>query len=228
MKLKIFDLETEIFFNEQYVNVLEIENKTYFKNLLTRFYKVYNGIEVLEPFILIENNINELSDEFEIIQNPFNLGWLSKNLCIKFHKYLQEKIKNTEKEISIKDYIKEINSIFIDLFIDLDLNLEYNMDVNSQDLIKIFLPKIEFTDFDNTLNTYKKIVDVISRLKIFKFLIFIDVKKYLNKEDFIKLYKFVKQRNLNILIIESSLNDELLTYENKIIADNDLYERNIY
>lgn len=228
MELTIFELRHKIKFTDEYVNVLEIQNKKFFVEIISRLHQVFYGEEIIQSFVLTENNNSTiLKNEFLIVDNPFMLSYVSKVVCAKLQKFIIDKIQQTDELKEIELLIEKLKVKFSDVFLDLNLELEYNQSVNSLDFLKILTPKIDFVDFENVSNTYKNLINILSKLNLYKFIIFVGLRDYLNEEEIIDIYKTAKVFGVNLLVIENN-HQNLLPYENKLIVDKDLFEQNIY
>lgn len=224
MELKIFELENKIFFTDDTVAVLEVLNRNYYRELISRFYRVFYGDSVEAPFSIIDNNFSILlKDDFVIVDNPFMLSYLTKAISTKLHKYINERLDVLDEGKELKIAIENFKCKFSEILVDLDLNIEYNDNISVMDFLKIFTPKIDFVDFEDVSKTYKKVINILSKLKLYKFLIFIDMRKYLSEEEIIDIYKYAKVQNVNLLVIENT-SRKLLSYENKLIVDEELFE----
>lgn len=224
MELSIFELEKRIIFTDEYVSVLEIENQRLYVEIVSRFFQLFYGNEISQPFVIHDKSgINALKNDFVIVDNPFMLSYVSKAASAKLQKYILEKIQQTKEDKEITDLIEKLKIKFGEVFVDLELDLEYNDSISSADFLKILTPKLEFVDFYDISKTYKNLINILSRLKLYKFFIFVGVRRYLDNQQVVDLYKTAKVFGINLLILDNEIR-ELLPYENKLTVDKDLYE----
>lgn len=228
MKLRIFDMETDVVFSDQYVNVIEIENRAYYRELVARFNQVFDGWETEKPFTIIGNTSEKLGkNDFLLINNAFMLEYVTKAISTKIQKYLTDEISNQQEGKELLKAIQEIKIKFEDILVDFNLDIEYNDNVSLSDFVKLFTPKVNFVDYEDITSTYKKLIKVISTLGLYKFLVLIDLRGYLDNNQIVEIYKEAKMAGINLLVIENKP-ELLLKYENKILIDIDLFELNSY
>ena len=221
-------METEVVFSDQYVNVIEIENRAYYRELVSRFNQVFDSGETGKPFTIMENTSEKLGkNDFLLINNAFMLEYVTKAISTKVQKYLTDEISNQQEGKELLKLIQEIKMKFEDILIDFNLDIEYNDNVSLSDFVKLFTPKVNFVDYEDITNTYKKLIKVISTLGLYKFVVLIDLRGYLDNNQIIEIYKEAKMAGINLLMIENKP-EVLLKYENKILIDNDLFELNSY
>lgn len=228
MELKIFELENPIKFSDSFVNVLEIQNLKLYRSVVARFYQVFNGIETNTPFsVTKDGKFFELKKDFCIIQNPFDLTNINKAVSTKLIKYIIQQISSLDKELKLTQIIEDLKNEFNNIFIDLDLDLEYNADVGIAEMLKTINPKLSFEDYNNISGIYQKLFNVSAKLNAFDLIILINAKQYLTEEELIQIYKSAKIYNLNILVLEPTIQTKILPYENKLLVDEDLFEQTL-
>jgi len=221
-------METDVVFSDQYVNVIEIENRAYYRELVARFNQVFDGWETEKPFTIIGNTSEKLGkNDFLLINNAFMLEYVTKAISTKVQKYLTDEISNQQEGKELLKAIQEIKIKFEDILVDFNLDIEYNDNVSLSDFVKLFTPKVNFVDYEDITNTYKKLIKVISTLGLYKFLVLIDLRGYLDNNQIVEIYKEAKMAGINLLVIENKP-ELLLKYENKILIDIDLFELNSY
>jgi len=222
MKMVHPDIKNQIIFSENKVNVLTIENKTFFTEIVSEFFSQYSGNE--GKFILSEDD-KELSipKTCELILNPINLDINNKQNLNKIYSILKQSISdeyNYLKTCTIKSAIlKHID----DVLLSLDIPLKRSEEL---DLISIFKAvNISFeTEYTNLL---EKIIDYISasvELNQIKCFIFINLKQFLNFKDLSELYKFARYIKTNLFLIEGVYTSTKEDCEKSYIIDKDLYE----
>ncbi len=222
MKLVHPDIKNQIIFSENKVNVLTIENKTFFTEIVSEFFSQYSGNE--GKFILSEDD-KELSipKTCELILNPINLDINNKQNLNKIYSILKQSISdeyNYLKTCTIKSAIlKHID----DVLLSLDIPLKRSEEL---DLISIFKAvNISFeTEYTNLL---EKIIDYISasvELNQIKCFIFINLKQFLNFKDLSELYKFARYIKINLFLIEGVYTSTKEDCEKSYIIDKDLCE----
>lgn len=190
---------------------------------------MFYGEEVLEPFTLYEGNeATVLKKDFVVVDNPFMLSYVSKAIGAKLYKYILDQMEQREDSGKIRNMFEELKYKFIDVLVDLNLDLGYNESINESDFLKILTPKLDFVDFEDILRTYKRLIDVLSRLNLYKFIVLVNLRRFLSETDIVELYKYAKVHNTNLIILENENKLNLLEYENKLLVDEDLFETSTY
>ena len=223
MKLTFFKIETPIVFNEQYINVLEIQNQNLFADCVLHLRQLNNDVENLQPIQYSEANDGVLHNEdFILINDIFSLDY-EKSFSSKLLKLLTEKMNNQQSGLMMQDSFNNVKKIFEEQIVDLGGNIEYNTLVSLGDIIKLLNPKCNYLDFSSYFNTCLNFLDTLELLSIKKLLIFVDLKNYLTEKQLVEFYKQSKHLDINVLLLESK-KSKLIEYEYKNCIDEDLYE----
>lgn len=222
MNLNIKYIDNNISFNDNTINCLEIENKSYFYRIVNSLNNIANG-ELVEDIIFTDDNYKELnlSNKINIIFDYFNFDFNSKKIISLINKKINENISIQDKDNLAKLYDK-IKKIYIPLINDFDLNLAINNDFDLETTIKLLNISINLKD--NILDNLFLLIDIEKELNINKLIILVNVKQYLNKTELIELYKYILYNNINILLIDSQTYGVTNEYEKKLLIDNELEE----
>ncbi len=225
MRLSIKYIDNIITFNNNSINCLEIENKSY-------FYKIVNDINnisvgnVIEDVIFTDDEYKELnlSNKINIIFDYFNFDFNSKKIISIINKKVNENISINDKDDLSKIYNK-IRKIYLPILNDMDLNIDINNDFDLDLMIKLL--NITIKSKDNLLDNLFLLIDIEKELNINKIIVFINLKQYLNKNELIELYKYLLYNNVVVLLIDSQSYGICNEYEKKIIIDEELEEYKI-
>lgn len=222
MNLNIKYIDNNISFNDNIINCLEIENKSYFYRIVNSLNNIANG-ELVEDIIFTDDNYKELnlSNKINIVFDYFNFDFNSKKIISLINKKINENISIQDKDNLAKLYNK-IKKIYTPLINDFDLNLTINNDFDLETIIKLLNISINLKD--NILDNLFLLIDIEKELNINKLIILVNVKQYLNKTELIELYKYILYNNINILLIDSQTYGVTNEYEKKLVIDNELEE----
>lgn len=222
MNLNIKYIDNNISFNDNIINCLEIENKSYFYRIVNSLNNIANG-ELVEDIIFTDDNYKELnlSNKINIVFDYFNFDFNSKKIISLINKKINENISIQDKDNLAKLYDK-IKKIYTPLINDFDLNLTINNDFDLETIIKLLNISINLKD--NILDNLFLLIDIEKELNINKLIILVNVKQYLNKTELIELYKYILYNNINILLIDSQTYGVTNEYEKKLVIDNELEE----
>ena len=205
MIMKIFSLENDMIFTEEYINVLQIQDKKLFTNVINSLNDNINNIEDTKERIIILDNDTEIKIEKEVLMiiDVFNID------------FNQKKIQNALYNKIEKIYKQEFErmSEFQNVFQKLQLNV---LDV--------------FNEFPFEFN-YKESIGiqvVVEYLSIAKLLIFVNIKLYLGNDEIQEVYKYAMYKKVNILLIETGEEKEPLENEKILYIDSDYDEIILY
>lgn len=222
MKLRFFGIENPIEFRQGIVSVLEIENKTLFRNVIFSLNKIYNGFQSNLSVTIENNHTIEPMNKFELMSDVLNLD-LSASQS-KINKFiLQEMEKNLDEYRQIFDDFLQIKSNILKLLNEIPFDLSYT-EPEVFELIKDFNFKIDCTNRDNYLTAFLNYLKAIKMLNVTDFVICIDLKKYFCDVEILQIYEQAFILDLQILLIESVRAPQMLQNEWKLSIDDDLFE----
>lgn len=210
----------EIITNE-YINVIEVENKRYFYRFVNDLYSIYtNGYSDNIRFMDDNKEIN-MNNKLKIFINYFDFQFDSKKYTNEISRYVGDYINEEDKKNLInlynkivKIYKKSLNDIDLPLYIDNDISIE---SINK--LIKLGIsPKEELLD------NLMLLIDLEDALNTNNLLIFINLKQYLDKDELVELYKYAMIKDVKIILIDSYSYGVTLKNEKKHIIDENLDE----
>lgn len=222
MNLNIKYIDNNISINDNTINCLEIENKSYFYRIVNNLNNIANN-EPVGDITFTDDNYKELnlSNKINIIFDYFNFDFNSKKIISLINKKVNENITIQDKDNLAKIYDK-IKKIYIPLINDFDLNLTINNAFDLEATIKLLNISINLKD--NVLDNLFLLIDIEKELNINELIILINIKQYLNKTELVELYKYILYNNVSVLLIDSQSYGIANEYEKKILIDNELEE----
>lgn len=222
MKMSIRYIDNEILIEQGNVTVVEIENKSYFYNVISELYSLMNG-EVVDTIKFFDNSSKEImmTGKIEILLNFFNLQFDSKKYISELTKRISNEVTEEQRDEIIKIF-KRLQSIYKKMLNNIDLPLSINSDINIDSISKIL--KIEIKTKNSLLENLLTIIDLERELKLHKLLYFVNLKQYLHIDELKELYKYAIYNQINIVLIDSQSYGTTLEYERKLIIDNNLDE----
>lgn len=219
MKITISYLENNIEITSDFINVLEIENKKVFFRLINDLNRINNGnvIEEIKAFsddkeISITSKINVISDFFNI---DFSRYMLSIN------KFINETLKDSPDKSLLLLYRKLIQK-YNNIISTVDLPVKVNNDITFESLTKLLKIKVNYKN--SILENIFVIIEIERSLKLSRFIVFVNLKQYLDANELKELYKYSIYNNVNIILIDSQSYGCTQNFEKKIIVDNNLVE----
>lgn len=219
MKITISYLENNVEITNDFINVLEIENKKVFFRLINDLNQICNGnvIEEIKAFsddkeINITNKVNVFSDFFNIDFSKYMLS---------INKLINENLKdNSDKSLLLlyKKLIQKYNSIISTV----DLPIAVNNDATIESLTKLFKLKVNYKN--SIIENLFSIIELERSLKSSKFIVLVNLKQYLDGIELNELYKYSIYNNVNVILIDSQCYGCSNDFEKKLIVDNNLVE----
>ncbi|MGL4990433.1 MAG: type II-A CRISPR-associated protein Csn2 [Sarcina sp.] len=224
-KAKFSLFENEINFDENYVNVLEIQNKEQFKKIVYLVNLYSKEKEVENEFMYIENNyIVDSACNILVMNDFFNVESNNKKILKLLHEDIKKKYNDEFGEFDIRGKFNLIYKNIQEILIDYDYEFEYKLDIDVIDFLKMISLKFDEKNYDTPLKNIYFILDIISDFQISNLLVLINLKSFLDDDELTAFYKAVKQRDIAVLLIEGNIDKELKMYENKLIIDSDYDE----
>lgn len=220
MKLKIDYIDNEIIFEEALINVLEIENKSYFYRVVSDLFKTQKG-DLVDEIHYYDDELKEvvLNTKLKIIVDYFNIDFDSKK-CIGDMTKKLEPSDSVNKLINKK--VKELSQLILKTYSGYDVPLYINEELNISDIIKFV--KLSIAPQNHILSDLLLLIDIEKILDNNLIIVLINVKQYLKKEELVELYKYSVYNKVRLLLIDSQSYGVSLDYEKKVIIDEDLNE----
>ncbi|MDD7410570.1 MAG: type II-A CRISPR-associated protein Csn2 [Fusobacterium gastrosuis] len=224
MKLVYKNIEYILNLEENKVPVYIIENQKLFFTMLQDLHRQVNMSEE-GNFSLFDDKNKELniSKNFLLISDVFNINFHDKKIINSIFSMLKEEslseenyLLRLEAENKLKDFLQVLIS-------DFEFPLEINEKFEYENLFKLFNIRIQ----ENYENFLEKIIDylkIITRLTSIKYIVFINLKTFLSKNELEKLYKESFYNKINIILFENYENNCIINVEKRIIVDSDLCE----
>ena len=218
MKLINEDLNNEIVFEENKVNLLVIENKKKFVEFIQEIIKQINGDE--GKFSLFDINTElKIHDKIEIIKDIFDLDVNNKKVLHKIYHELEELSVDSEFLLETKTMESNLLKYIYCLIEKYDYPLEIAEGLDLKELFKLLSVKLSLC-FSNKVEEILEYIDLVSN--VLKKEIFI-----LEKDDIVALYRECFYKKIKLLFAESQKPDIINEEEKLFIIDNDLCEINL-
>lgn len=222
MNLKINYFDNNIKIENDYVQVIEIENKKTFYRLVSDLYKIKNDEKLDEVFFYDDDN-QELNmyNKVDLYVNFFDIDLNSKKNLNVLNKNIINSLTDNVKEEILNNF-KKLAKSFTKILSDIDLPLSLNDNITVDDIIKLL--KISINKTADLLSNLLLIIDLEKVLKMNEILFFINLKQYLSQEELIEFYKYAIYNEIKIILVDSQSYGIKLDYEKKLIIDVNLDE----
>lgn len=221
MKLRFNYLESDIDLEKCCINVIEVENKSY-------FYRMVNGLNLLslgEPIeeINFYDDLGEcyIAGKINIVTDYFDFDFNEKKYSSNLVKIINKEITEID-ENALSNIYKKMQSLYNKVLINIDLPLSSKQEFTTDTIFKML--KISIDKKEKLLENLLLLLDLEKNFNIDKLVVFVNLKQYLSKEDLIEVYKYSIYNNVTILLIDSQTYGPTISYERKLIIDETLDE----
>lgn len=226
MIIKLLYFENDIEIQEEKVSVLEIENKKMYSKFIFSIYNKINGIDIDNEIYLFENGKElKFSDSAFYISDPMMIDFNDK---IFINAVTKEIINYLNVDIESKNLFEkkysELYFIFQNIISDFTINFSDSSNLDVGKYLKMIGLKIDDTVNATHLDKVLSIIEIISELRIFRFIIFSNLKSYLSTEQVEEVYKFALYKKIPLVLFESTLDKRIILNEKKITIDRDYEE----
>lgn len=205
MKMRIFSFETEIIFSDDYVNVIQIENHKLFGRLISSIYKLSNGIEEgIDEKVVLEENEKMLSfpKETMFIVDFMNFDFTQRKIQNALYHYIEQSY-NLEYE-KLDEFQTTFYNLCLDvsdILVELPFEFECKQNIEILDYLKMVGLKIKQNSYQTILERLLLIIDVVQNFHLAKVLFFVNIKRFLEEEEVIELYKYSKYKKVETLLL---------------------------
>lgn len=224
MILKIAGINSEIDFRN-FINVLEIQNKGMYRNIIMKLNTAINNKEEENEIIIVENEEKiDMNKVAQIVIDPFNIEFNSKEILSKL--YLRVEQLNLLESATNSKYEKvtlELLNYIRELLLDLPFNCNMNEKIEIKDLLKILSVKIDIIQYETLEDKIMFLIDLINEFELCDILILVGIKQYFDVEKLNILYRYAISKEIRLLLLEN-VTQEKLELENKIIIDEDFVD----
>ena len=225
MKLRLNGFENEIIFDNENINVLQIEDAKCYTHIIGILNQKINGYENNEMFLLDKNEEEiRIDKNMYMIFDLFNIEYNSKKVLNRIYDVISENIQNSQ-ELKMEQLIIKLRNYLIEEINELPFEFVMKSEISIQELLKIFDLKIDNINYTNVIERMELLIDLFSTLNIAKILVVPNLKTYLSDEELVELYKYSLYNNVNLLVIERNIRNKL-KYE-KILAIDEMYNDEI-
>ena len=214
--------------NPHYFDVLEISdenpetlviaNPHMFKDVLQALI-LQSEVDVGE-FVLSENDtkILSLSKYTMVLTDIFNYDTYSKQLKTK----LTNIIVSNYSEIDGKEkVIGDINELGVKIMNSLPYSVSFKSAISFTDLVKFLDFSFDFSEYE-FWDKFTEYISTVFELLNFKLLVTINLKDYVDYEEYVELMKFFQNKKIPLLMIERHQHEELDDISHLTIIDKDL------
>ena len=217
-------------FTEEYINVLQIQDKKLFTNVINSLNDNINNIEDTKERIIILDNDTEIKIEKEVlmINDVFNIDFNQKKIQNALYNKIEKIYKQEFERMSeFQNVFQKLQLNVLDVFNEFPFEFNYKESIGIQEYLKLLGIKIS-NNKEKIIDTIFSLIDVVEYLSIAKLLIFVNIKLYLGNDEIQEVYKYAMYKKVNILLIETGEEKEPLENEKILYIDSDYDEIILY
>lgn len=230
MIMKIFSLENDIIFKEEYINVLQIQDKKLFTNVINSLNDNINNIEDTKERIIILDNDIEIKIEKEVLMiiDVFNIDFNQKKIQSALYNKIEKIYKQEFERMSeFQIILQKLQLNVLDVFNEFPFEFNYKESIGIQEYLKLLGLKIS-NNKGKIIDTVFSLIDVVEYLSAAKLLVFVNLKLYPSDDELNEIYKYAMYKKVNILLIETGEEKEPLENEKILYIDSDYDEIVLY
>ncbi len=230
MIMKIFSLENDITFAEEYINILQIQDKKLFTNVINSLNDNINNIEDTKERIIILEGDTEIKIEKEVLMiiDVFNIDFNQKKIQNALYNKIEKIYKQEFERMSeFQTIFQKLQLNVLDVFNEFPFEFNYKESIGIQEYLKLLGLKIS-NNKGKITDTIFSLIDVVKYLSVTKILIFVNLKLYLIDDELKEIYKYAMYKKVNILLIETGEEKEPLENEKILYIDSDYDEIILY
>jgi CRISPR-associated protein, csn2 family len=225
MKLINEDLNNEIIFEENKVNLLVVENKKKFVEFIQEIIKQINGNE--GKFSLFDKNTElKIHNKVEIIKDIFDLDINNKKILNKIYHELEELSIDSEFLLETKNMESNLLKYIYCLIEKYDYPLEIVEGLDLKEIFKLLSVKLSLC-FSNKVEEILEYIDLVSRILKKEIFVLVNFHIFLEKDDIVALCRECFYKKIKLLFVENQKPDIINNEEKLFIIDNDLCEINL-
>ena len=230
MIMKIFSLENDITFAEEYINILQIQDKKLFTNVINSLNDNINNIEDTKERIIILEGDTEIKIEKEVLMiiDVFNIDFNQKKIQNALYNKIEKIYKQEFERMSeFQTIFQKLQLNVLDVFNEFPFEFNYKESIGIQEYLKLLGLKIS-NNKGKITDTIFSLIDVVKYLSVTKILKFVNLKLYLIDDELKEIYKYAMYKKVNILLIETVEEKEPLENEKILYIDSDYDEIILY
>lgn len=225
MKLINEDLNNEIIFEKNKVNLLVVENKKKFVEFIQEIIKQINGNE--GKFSLFDKNTElKIHNKVDIIKDIFDLDINNKKILNKIYHELEELSIDSEFLLETKNMESNLLKYIYYLIEKYDYPLEIVEGLDLKEIFKLLSVKLSLC-FSNKVEEILEYIDLVSRILKKEIFVLVNFHIFLEKDDIVALYRECFYKKIKLLFVENQKPDIINNEEKLFIIDNDLCEINL-
>lgn len=221
MKIKISNFENYINISEDYIRVLEIEDKALFANIVQSINELCNKLESKEYIILLDQDKKiDFSKATYFIIDILNINFNDRKILNKLYSRFKEDVSlDLEVKCKLEVYFKDIFNILDEKLIEYPFEFSYKTELEIEELFKIYAIRVCNTE-QSFIEKVLYFLDLISLLDLCDIVIFCNLKSFFRDDQIEEIYKHIIHNKIKVLLVENNIVENMLNNEKKTRIDS--------
>ncbi len=220
-KFVLAGLETPIELKENSVVSLNIENGSYFYNVVCEIKKLFNGEDSILSF-WSDGKMSVPSKSGDLIDDFFDFGANDKKIINLLYKKIDALTNAGDGIVKINEINEKIYNLYADVFQEFPFLLDSSA-LAMPELLKA--TDVKFVEYYSSfVEKFVCYVNVLAELKNIKFLVCVNLKSVCSCDDFTEIFKHCQREQISLFLIESGAVKYTVQEERAIIITEDLCE----
>lgn len=225
MKLKIFPFEKSVVLSEEYVALLQLNNKRLFNRVCNTIYLLTLGQPGEEDILMTEEDKEIDFEEILFLTDLWHFDCNSKKILTKLFSFIEANYKvDAELMQAFQQHLQWIQGGIRESLEELPFNVEMKAMVTLQDVLKMLGVKLARLEGYSLIEKILTIIDIVEQFNLYPAIILCNIKAYLEKNELEELYKHAICCKIKLMIIEYGVPQEELINEKVWYIDEDYEE----
>lgn len=207
-------------FEENVINVIVIENKIFFRELVNDFYRQLEKEEG-KLVLSLQNKPVDIHKQVILLTDYISFDINQKTLLTKIYAQMEKTALSEENYMQTQELIARINRYVFEMAQNVAVQLDVKQ-ITAQSIIKMVAPTIsnQYSDLLEEILDYMELVREFEGDRLF---VFVNMRNYYSDTEMKLFFETINLRKTKALFIESSA-FSFLPYEKRLVIDEDLCE----
>lgn len=222
MIIRVSNFQNDIIISDEYVRILEIEDKALFANIVQSINSLCCNQESKEYMVLLDEEKElDFAKNVYFIFDILNIDFNDRKILNKLYSNIKISLdSDSEIRNKIEVYFRDVFNLLDLTLVDFPFEFTYKTELEVEDLLKLYGIRL-YNEGQSFMEKILYLIDLISLLDLCKVLIFCNMKSFFTDSQIEEIYKHIIHNKLNVLLIEGIIKEKTLKYEKKIRIDLD-------
>ena len=218
MILRLYNCEFAQIDLSQYVARLEIEPQKIFCNMLA---DLATSPETPAELSVYEGEKRVKQSDICVISDLWNFDINSKPLLTKIYKHIESAVySDIDERMKLDNLIYEVKKCVLQAISCVNADFDVCEETDVKDVLAML--KVQPLFSQGTLaEKLENFTDICRELKLYKLLVLVQARAFLNEEERERLYRRALANNVALIVLENSPSDIISCYEKCVYVDKD-------